>query len=105
MLGYVGNNPAREEVRNACMTGALSVSFEPKNKKELRQFFEAEKNKHHEIWVVITKKAYSNPQPISFTEAVSEAIQQGLIDSRTKTLSADKYAIRFTKRKAKQPTR
>ena len=79
-----------------------SVFFEPRNAEELRRFFEANKDKVHEIWVVFANKKFANWQPVSFTEAVAEAVKQGLIDSRTKTLSAEKYAVRFTKRKPPQ---
>jgi dsDNA-binding SOS-regulon protein len=75
-----------------------SVSFEPKNEEELATFFQANKEIFHEIWIVLANKKYSNPQPVSFNQAVSEAIKQGLIDSKTKTLNKQKYAIRFTKR-------
>ena len=78
---------------------AETVTFEPANAEKLRSFFEANKDKYHEIWVTITKKEHANPQPVSFPEAVSEAVRQGLIDSRTKTLSGTKYMIRFTKRR------
>jgi hypothetical protein len=80
-----------------------SVSFEPKNPNELAAFFQANKVEFHEIWVVITKKKYANPQPVSFTQAVVEAVKQGLIDSQTKTLDEFKYAVRFTKRSAAKP--
>ncbi len=75
-----------------------SVAFEPRSPEELRCFFEANKDEVHEIWIILTKKKYMNPQPVSFNEAVSEAVRQGLIDSRTKTLDEQKYMIRFTKR-------
>jgi len=39
---------------------------------------------------------------VSFAEAVSEAIAQGLVDSRIKTLDEKRYAVRFTKRKNKK---
>jgi hypothetical protein len=81
------------------MVSTESVTFEPKNAEELTRFFETNKDKYHEIWIVITKKDHANPQPTSFDEAVSEAVKQGLIDSRTKTLNEQKYMIRFTKRK------
>jgi hypothetical protein len=94
----MGDNKARQK-KNPAISDNSFVSFEPKNIEELQRFFKAEKNRYHEIWVVLTKKAHANPQPVSFTEAVAEAVKQGLIDSRTKTLNAEKYAIRFTKRK------
>ncbi len=83
-----------------------SVTFEPENAGELARFFENEKDKYHEIWIVITKKEHADPQPVTFSEAVREAVKQGLIDSRTKTLNEQKYMIRFTKRKgAKKPAK
>jgi hypothetical protein len=78
---------------------AESATFEPKSVHELASFFKTNKDVYHEIWIVITKKTHANPQPVSFTDAVNEAVKQGLIDSRTKTLNEQKYAIRFTKRK------
>ena len=86
------------------MTLKDSVAFEPRNIEELRCFFEANKDEFHEIWIVLTKKKCTNPQPVSFNEAVVEAVKQGLIDSRTKTLNEQKYSIRFTKRKLKART-
>jgi hypothetical protein len=88
------------------MTNEESVTFEPKNNEELARFFKTNKDKYHEIWIVITKKVHANPQPVSFNGAVTEAIKQGLVDSRTKTLNEEKYLIRFTKRKeVKKPCR
>ena len=37
-------------------TGERSVSFEPKNVEDLRRFFEINKDKYHELLVVLTKK-------------------------------------------------
>ena len=79
-----------------------TVSFEPKNEEELAQFFKAHKDSRHEIWIILTKKTCTNPQPVSFNQAISIAVKLGLVDSRTKTLSEQKYAIRFTKRKTKK---
>jgi len=88
-------------LENHNSTETRSIHFEPRNPEELSRFFEANKNKYHEIWVVLTKKTSANPQPVSFIEAVTEAVKHELIDSRTKSLSDQKYAIRFTKKKQK----
>jgi hypothetical protein len=77
-----------------------TATFEPKNVEQLCQFFTINKEKHREIWIVLTKKKYADPQPVSFNEAVGEAVKQGLIDSRTRSLSEQKYAVRFTKRRS-----
>ena len=82
--------------------GNGSVSFEPKNVEELRHFFEASRERYHEIWIILSKKKYADPQPVTFNEAVNEAVKQGLIDSRSKSLSGEKYAVRFTKRRTKK---
>ena len=83
-------------------TGERSVSFEPKNVEDLRRFFEINKDKYHELWVVLTKKKIVTQQPVTFNEAINEALKQGLIDSRSKGLSEQKYAVRFTKRRVKK---
>ena len=83
------------------MVAETSIFYEPQNIDDLSGFLKANKDKYHEIWVVLIKKEHANPQPVSFTEAVSEAIKQGLVDSRTKTLDKKRYAVRFTKRKNK----
>ena len=81
--------------------GEGSVSFEPKNVEDLRRFFEINKDKYHELLVVLTKKNVVQ-QPVTFNEAVNEAVMQGLIDSRSKGLSEQKYAVRFTTRRVKK---
>ena len=83
-------------------TGEGSFSFEPKNVEELRRFFEASKDRYHEIWIVLTNKKYADPQPVTFNETIKEAVKHGLIDSRSKSLSEQKYAVRFTKRRTKK---
>jgi len=45
---------------------AESVTFEPKSLEEVRQFFEENKAKYHEIWVIITNKKAAHPQLVSF---------------------------------------
>ncbi len=75
-----------------------SATFEPRTPCELSHFFEANKDRYDEIWVVLTKKKHADPQPVSGHEALKEAIRHGLIDSRTRSLGKQKYEMRFTKR-------
>jgi len=77
---------------------AESVTFEPKSLAELKQFLKENKDKHHEIWVIITNKKAVHPKMVSFNEVVSEAKSEGLIDSRIKNIDPKKYMIRLTKR-------
>ena len=80
-----------------------STTFEPKSVGELSRFIEINKDTYDEIWIILTKKKHADPQPVSFDEAVSEAVKHGLIDSRIKSLNEQKYSIRFTKRRNPKP--
>ena len=77
---------------------AESATFEPKSLADLKHFLEENKDKQHEIWIIITNKKTANPKVISFNEVVREAKRQGLIDSRIKNIDDKKYVIRLTKR-------
>jgi len=103
VLGYVGNKQPAKKAKAKRQVMAESVTFEPQNNSELKRFFEENKDKHHEIWIIIKNKKDANPQPVSFNQAISEAIKQGLIDSRTKNIDEKKYMIRFTKRIKPKP--
>ena len=91
-----GRQTARKKVE--ALTLAESVSFEPKDLEELKRFFVENKDRYHEIWVIITNKKAANPQSVSFDQVVGEAKKQGLIDSRIKNLDEKRYMIRLTKR-------
>ena len=82
---------------------AESVTFEPKSLDELTAFFKENKDKYHEIWIIITNKKTANPQVVSFSQVVSEAKMQGLIDSLIKNVDEKRYMIRLTKRIKPKP--
>ena len=46
----------------------------------------------------IDQKKHANTQLVSATEAVTEAIRYGLIDTRTKSLNQQKYPMLFQKK-------
>jgi len=75
-----------------------TVTYEPPSKDELSNFLGAHKDEYHEIWIVLTKKKRANPQPVSFSEVITEAVTHGLIDSRTKSLDDEKYGVRLTEK-------
>jgi hypothetical protein len=66
-----GRQSARKKTREFDM--AELVIFEPQNVSELKRFFEDNKDRVHEIWVVITKKTAVDQQPVSFNQALDEA--------------------------------
>jgi uncharacterized protein YdeI (YjbR/CyaY-like superfamily) len=53
-----------------------------------------------EIWLVFYKKA-SGKQTVSYDHAVEEALCFGWVDGKKKKLDEERYAFRFTPRKAK----
>jgi len=91
-----GRHTARKKIE--AITVTESVTFEPKSIETLKQFFEENKDKYHEIWIILTNKKAENPQIVSFNLVVNEAKKQGLIDSRIKNIDEKRYKIRFTKR-------
>ena len=62
--------------------------------------------KHHrtrrEIWLVYYRKASGKPR-ISYNDSVDEALCFGWIDSQAAKLDADRFAQRFTPRRAGSP--
>ena len=53
-----------------------------------------------EIWLIQYKKATKKPS-INYVEAVEEAICFGWIDGLEKSMDAERYALRFSPRRAK----
>lgn len=51
-----------------------------------------------EIWVVIYKKA-SGKQGVTLQELIEVALCYGWVDSQSKSVDAEKYALRFTPRR------
>ncbi len=84
------------------MANQRSIIYEPKDPEDLARFLKINKEKYHEIWVVLVKKTRVDPQPVSFNEAVTMAVELGLVDNRTKSLDNERYMVRFTKRKSKK---
>lgn len=76
-----------------------SVIHEPKDATKPAKFFAKKKDEYQEIRIVLTKKKYANPQPVSATEAVIETIRHNHIDTRTKSLNQQKYLMLFQKGK------
>ena len=55
-----------------------------------------------EVWLVFYKKT-SGKQTIAYKNALQEALCYGWIDSRVKSMDAEKFKVRFTPRKPGSP--
>jgi uncharacterized protein YdeI (YjbR/CyaY-like superfamily) len=55
-----------------------------------------------QAWLIFYKKT-SGKQTVAYKHALQEALCYGWIDSRVKSLDAEKFAVRFTPRKPGSP--
>ena len=65
---------------------------------DLRKWFKANHAKAEELWVGYYKKG-SGHASVTWPESVDEALCVGWIDGIRKTIDADRYTIRFTRRR------
>jgi uncharacterized protein YdeI (YjbR/CyaY-like superfamily) len=65
-----------------------------------RKWLEENHRSKKEIWLIQYKKATKKPS-INYVEAVEEAICFGWIDGLEKSMDAERYALRFSPRRAK----
>lgn len=70
------------------------------NRKEWRGWLKRHYKSEKDIWLVYYKKHTRKPR-ISYNDAVEEALCFGWIDSIVRTIDEDKFAQRFSARKAK----
>ena len=65
-----------------------------------RSWLAAHHDRETEIWLVYNKRHTGEPR-VEYDDAVEEALCFGWIDSIVRTIDADRYAQKFTPRKAK----
>ena len=69
-------------------------------RQEWREWLAAHIHTHKEIWLVFYKKS-AQRTGISLAEATEEALCFGWVDSQSKGINAETYALRFTPRRPK----
>jgi uncharacterized protein YdeI (YjbR/CyaY-like superfamily) len=77
-------------------TGELHIT----NRKEWRAWLSKNHSAKKEVWLIFYKKHTGKPS-IAYGDAVEEALCFGWIDSIIKKIDEDKFARKFTPRKAK----
>ena len=70
------------------------------NREDFRKWLEKNYKSTKEIWLIQYKKATKKPS-INYVDAVEEAICFGWIDSTEKSIDAERYATRFSRRRPK----
>jgi uncharacterized protein YdeI (YjbR/CyaY-like superfamily) len=69
-------------------------------REDFRRWLEMNHGQQTEIWLVRYKKAAGKPS-LDYVEAVEEAICFGWIDNLEKSMDAERYALRFSRRRPK----
>ena len=75
-------------------------TIQPKDAGEWRDWLTPNHNKTNHIWVLFYRKSLKK-KGMSYEDAVDEAISFGWIDGKLKKVDADRFALRFSPRKAK----
>jgi len=74
-------------------------TFSPKTVEQWRQWLADHHDSESEIWLVF-HKVHTGVASIGYTDALDEALCFGWVDSLVKRLSAQRYARKFTPRRA-----
>src|SRR4030042_6669816 len=78
----------------------LSKALYFKNRHEWRAWLERNHDKEKEVWLIHYKKD-SGKAGVSYIDAVEEAICFGWIDSKMKSIDREKFALKYSPRRAK----
>ena len=76
------------------------TTIHPTTRADWRSWLAAHHDRETEIWLVYNKRHTGEPR-VEYDDAVEEALCFGWIDSIVRTIDADRYAQKFTPRKAK----
>jgi uncharacterized protein YdeI (YjbR/CyaY-like superfamily) len=80
----------------------METTFTAENAHQWHEWLEKNHSEAQEVWLVFWKK-HTGKTGIDYDESVAEAICYGWIDGLIKPLDEDRYARRFSPRKAKSP--
>jgi len=77
-------------------------SLHPKQPGDFGRWLARNGDRATEAWIVFYKKT-SGRQTVAYKHTLQEALCYGWIDSRVKTIDAEKFTVRFTPRKPGSP--
>ncbi len=78
----------------------ITKTFYAKNRLQWRTWLEKNHDKKNDVWLIYYRKASGKPR-ISYNDAVEEALCFGWIDSQAKGIDEERFAQRFSPRRAK----
>ncbi len=82
------------------MKGTIDRPIFFKDRSSWRRWLEKNHNKASEVWI-LTYKVHTGRKCVSYQEALEEALCWGWIDSRMRTVDAEKHLWRFAPRRPK----
>lgn len=80
----------------------ITATLDAITRREWRRWLEANHEREREVWLVSYRKATGRPS-VPYHHAVEEALCFGWIDSTRKRIDDDRYAQRFSPRRATSP--
>jgi uncharacterized protein YdeI (YjbR/CyaY-like superfamily) len=77
-------------------------SLHPKQPGDFARWLARNRDRAAEVWLVFYKKT-SGRQTVAYKHALQEAMRYGWIDSRVKSMDAERFTVRFTPRMPGSP--
>ena len=77
-------------------------TLRPKEAGDFAQWLGRNRDRAKEVWLVFNKKL-SGRQRVTYEHALQEALCYGWIDSRVKSMDAERFTVRFTPRRPGSP--
>ena len=78
----------------------IGETLDVKSREWWRKWLDDHHHDKREIWVICYKKSSGQPT-VAYDDLVEEAICFGWVDGMTKSIDEQRYALRFTPRRAK----
>lgn len=77
-------------------------TIHPKQPSDFARWLSRNRDRASEVWLVFYKKT-SGRQRVAYKHALQQALCCGWIDSRIKSMDAERFTVRFTPRKPGSP--
>jgi uncharacterized protein YdeI (YjbR/CyaY-like superfamily) len=78
------------------------TTLHPRHPRDFERWLSRYSSRVPEAWLVFQKRT-SGKQTVTYRDALQEALCYGWIDSRVKTLDAERFLVRFTPRRPGSP--
>jgi uncharacterized protein YdeI (YjbR/CyaY-like superfamily) len=98
----MGKRNENSAMGDLCFETGSVKSLHPKQPGDFARWLARNRGRATEIWLVFYKKT-TGRQTVAYKHALQEAMCYGWIDSRVKSVDAERFTVRFTPRKPGSP--